>query len=117
MKQDYLDMARQVLDRQVVDSNHFPCGKVDDLEIESKPGPKITALLIGNGAASDRLPELAKWISRKLFGSGVVRVPWSEVDVITHEIKLKSHAKDFGLDERTGWAHYLIGKLPLAWKK
>jgi sporulation protein YlmC with PRC-barrel domain len=114
---DFLDLARQVLDRQVVDSNHFPCGKVDDIEIEGKKKVRITALLIGNGAASERLPELAKVVSQKIFGRSVVRVPWSEVEVITHEIKLRSRAKDLKLDERTGLAHRLVSKLPGAWKK
>src|SRR5215216_2337802 len=104
MSQHYLDIARQVLDRQVIDANHILCGKVDDIEVEGKASLKITALLIGNGAASARLPELAKYISRKLFGRSVVRIPWSEVDVITHQIKLRSRASDLGLDERSGIA-------------
>jgi hypothetical protein len=113
MNQDYLDMVRQVLDRQVIDSNHIPCGKVDNLEIQ---GQKIMAILMGNGIASERLPELAAWFSRLVFGTGVIRVPWSEVSVVTHEIKLKSRAADLGLDERRGWVFDLISKLPLAWK-
>ena len=32
MNGEYLDMARQVLDRQVIDCNHMLCGKVDDIE-------------------------------------------------------------------------------------
>ena len=117
MSQDHLDIARQVLDRQIIDANHILCGKVDDVEIEGKTALRVTALLVGNGAASARLPELAKYISRKMFGRRVVRVPWSEVDVITHEIKLKSHASDLGLDERSGFAFNIISALPSAWKK
>ena len=83
MTQEFLDIARQVLDRQLVDSNNVPCGKVDDVEIEGRAGGelKIRALLVGNGAASDRLPELFKAISGALFGRRIVRVPWSEVSV------------------------------------
>jgi hypothetical protein len=117
MSQTFLDMARQVLDRQVIDRNHILCGKVDDLEIESAGEPRVTAILIGNGAASERLPELAKYISQMLFGTRAVRVPWSEVDVITHEIKLKSSARDLKLDERTGLAYKIVSSLPLSWKK
>jgi sporulation protein YlmC with PRC-barrel domain len=117
MSETYLDIVQQVLDRQVVDSNHILCGKVDDLEIEGKTKLKVTAILIGNGAASERLPELAKWTSQKLFGKRVVRVPWSEVDVITHEIKLRSTAKELKLDERAGPAYRIVSSLPLSWKK
>src|SRR4051812_42706076 len=108
MSRDFLDMVREVLDRQVIDKNHILCGKVDDIEIEGKDKPKVTAILIGNGAASERLPELFKTLSQKLFGKAVVRVPWSEVDVITHQIKLRSEAKELKLDERTGAVYSFI---------
>jgi sporulation protein YlmC with PRC-barrel domain len=119
MTQDFLDMARQVLDRQLVDANNVPCGRVDDIELEGGAGDelKIKALLIGNGAASNRLPELCKAISRKIFGHRVVRVPWSEVSVITNRIKLKSGADELGLGEAKSPAAMFISKLPGAWKK
>jgi len=117
MNHDFLDMARQVLDRQVLDKNHILCGKVDDIEIEGETKPKVAAILIGNGAASERLPELFRILSQKIFGKSVVRVPWNEVDVITHQIKLKSDAKELKLDERTGPVYDFISKLPLSWKK
>ena len=117
MNQDFLDMARQVLDRQVIDKNHILCGKVDDIEIRGETNPKVTAILIGNGAASERLPELFRILSQRIFGKSVVRIPWSEVDVVTHQIKLKSEAKELKLDERTGAVYDFISKLPLSWKK
>lgn len=117
MNQDYLDMVRQVLDRPVVDCNEIHCGRVDDLEIDGVKEPKVTAILIGNGAASERMPELARYISQKLFGKKIVRVPWKDVSVVTEKIKLRVHAKDLKLDERTGFAFRMIERLPLAWKK
>ena len=56
MSEHHLDIVRQVLDRQVVDANHIYCGKVDNIVIDLKGRPKITAILVGNGPASDRLP-------------------------------------------------------------
>jgi sporulation protein YlmC with PRC-barrel domain len=117
MNQDYLDLVRQVLDRQVVDANHLPCGKVDDLEIDWNKTPKISALLIGQGAAGERLPELFKVLSQRIFGRRVTRIPWSEVSVITGEIKLRSRADELNLDERKGWIFNFISRLPGAWKK
>jgi sporulation protein YlmC with PRC-barrel domain len=117
MSRHYLDLARELLDRQIVDSNHMLCGKVDDVEIEGKETLKVVAILVGNRAASGRLPELAKRLSRGLFGSRLIRIPWSEVDVITHQVKLKSAAADFGLDERRGFAFKIISSLPGSWKK
>jgi sporulation protein YlmC with PRC-barrel domain len=117
MNEKYLDFVRQILDRQVIDANHFPCGKVDELEIDLHNGARVTAILIGNGAASERLPELAKFLSRKIFGNRRVRLPWSEVSVVTDKIKLKSTAKELKLDERKGWVYKIISRLPRAWKK
>jgi hypothetical protein len=37
--------------------------------------------------------------------------------VITEEIKLRRSAIELGLDERTGFAHRLVSKLPRSWKK
>src|SRR5215203_1297441 len=117
MSQEYLDFVRQILDRQVVDANHFPCGKVDELEIDLKKGARVTAIFVGNGAASERLPELARVLSQKIFGARRVRIPWSEVSVVTDRVKLKSTAAELKLDERKGWVYKFISRLPMAWKK
>ena len=119
MKPDYLEMARQVLDRQVVDANNVPCGKVDDVQLEGSAGKqlKIKAILIGHGAAADRLPELARWIVRKVWGKRAVAVPWKEVAVITNRIKLRKTARELKLDESRSAAFKVISALPGAWKK
>jgi len=119
MKPNYLEMARQVLDRQVVDANNVPCGKVDDLQLEGGAGKqlKIKAILIGHGAAADRLPELAKLILRKVMGKRTVPVPWKEVAVITNRIKLRKTAAELKLDESRSAALKIISALPGAWKK
>ena len=117
MSEHHLDIVRRVLDRPLVDSNHNNCGKVDDIEIDLEGEPKVVALLVGNEYASDRLPELAKFISRKLFGRGRTRIPWSEVSIITDDVKLLGEAKQYGLDQRKGLAYKIISKLPGAWRK
>jgi sporulation protein YlmC with PRC-barrel domain len=117
MSEHHLDIVRQVLDQQVVDYNNVYCGRVDDIVIDLKGKPKVTAILIGNGPASDRLPEFARWLSRKLFGTHRVKIPWDEVLVIKDVVKLASHAEEYGIDERKGWAYELVSKFPGAWKK
>ena len=116
---DHLDLARRVLDHQVVDANNLPCGKVDDLELEGKAGSKliIRGILIGHGTGTDRLPELAKLIMRKLVGKRSVSVPWEEVIVVTNRIKLQKTASELKLDERKSLAFKLISALPGSWKK
>ena len=119
MNRDYLDMARQVLDRLVVDCNNVPCGRVDDLTMEGAPGTqlKIKDIVIGPGPASARLPELGRVIVRKVFGKRCVAIPWAEVMIVTDHIKLKSSARELRLDETRSRAFKIINSLPGAWKK
>jgi sporulation protein YlmC with PRC-barrel domain len=117
MSEHHLEFVRQVLDRQIVDSNHILCGKVDDLEIELQNGVRVTALLTGNGAAAARLPELLRVISETFFGKRITRIPWSDIRVIKDVIQLDRTAEEFGLDERHGLLFRAISKLPGAWKK
>jgi sporulation protein YlmC with PRC-barrel domain len=63
-----MDLALNLLDRQIVDKNGIPAGNVDDLEFEwpadGTGTPFVTALLAGPGALSERLGgRLGKWIS------------------------------------------------------
>jgi sporulation protein YlmC with PRC-barrel domain len=113
MNQDYLDLAREVLDRQIVDANNLPCGKVDDIEIAGGAGElKIKALLVGGDARAGRVPEILRTLVQKIFGSKTVRVPWSEVSIITHQIKLKSTARELKLDRAERKPAAFISKLP-----
>jgi sporulation protein YlmC with PRC-barrel domain len=113
MNQDYLDLAREVMDRQIVDSNNLPCGKVDEIEVTGGVGQlKIKALLVGGEARSGRLPSLLRMLVQKFFPSKTVRVPWSEVSIITHQIKLKSTARKLGLDRAERKAAALLTRLP-----
>ena len=83
-----LDLARDLLDRQIVDSEDCPCGKVDDIELEQEDETfQLTFLLSGPGAAAHRLPPLAARLYRWIAGTGRVRVPWADVD---HETRRES---------------------------
>ena len=114
MKEDFLDFVRQVLDHEVVDSNNVPCGMVDDLEVESGPGEelRVTALLVGAGAWTKRLPSAFEGLAARVFGTQQTRVPWSEVESVTERVKLRSEAKDLGLGRADGKASKLVGKVP-----
>ncbi|PYS98041.1 MAG: hypothetical protein DMF65_10630 [Acidobacteria bacterium] len=112
--QDYLDIVRQVLDHEVVDSNNVPCGMVDDVEVEGEPGGelKVTALLVGVGVWANRLPRVFGAAAKFVFGRRRTRVPWEEVSVITERIKLKSRATELGLGIADRKASRLIRGLP-----
>jgi len=116
---EYVDLYRQVLDHALLDADDWMCGTVDDLEVEGglrRDGTneplRVTALLVGAGAWTPRLPALFARLLPHVVGSQCVRVPWSEVSELGEQIKLRSRAAALGLasaDRRLGlW----IAKLP-----
>jgi sporulation protein YlmC with PRC-barrel domain len=99
-----LDLALNLLDRQIVDKDGQPTGNVDDLELEwpqDRGGaPFVTNLLAGPGALSPRLgSRLGKWISsvhRRVNdeNSDPVRISMSVVKRIGVKVELIVAAPD-----------------------
>jgi hypothetical protein len=114
MKEDYLDLVRQVLDHEVVDSNNVPCGMADDLEVSGEPGGelRVTALLVGAGAWTRRLPSAFEGLAAWVFGRQQTRVPWSEVESVTERVKLKSEAEELGLGRADRRAAKILENVP-----
>lgn len=113
-REPYIDVFRQVLDHAVIDADDWMCGMVDDIEIEGGVGEplRITALLIGPGAWTPRLPALFARVLPHLVGTRCVRVPWSEVSSVGEHIRLKCRRAQYGLatvDRRLGLK---IGRIP-----
>ena len=101
MKQ--LDLARGLLDHQLVDGDGYECGKVDDLELDldAPGGPVVTEILVGPPAWSGRgaLGRLAAALAR----GGLVHVPWNEVVGVHTDVELRRPAAELRLgrgDER-----------------
>ena len=114
MKAEAIDLVREVLDRQLEDVNGTPCGMVDDVELEEHGAGKlrVVALLVGAGAWVPRLPALLQAPARWLFGSEVVRVPWSRIEYVREHIRLKDTESALGLKFRSPRLEALRGRLP-----
>jgi sporulation protein YlmC with PRC-barrel domain len=112
----HLDLYRRVLDHALVDSDGLPCGTVDDIEVEGKPGEPliVVALLVGPAAWAPRLPVLFAKLARLIAGSRLVRVPWSEVAKIGERITLRSSAVELGLGVTDRRAGRWLAPLPLS---
>jgi sporulation protein YlmC with PRC-barrel domain len=95
----HCDLARDILDTQILDVEGTACGRVDDLElkIDSKGRLHVNALLIGPGALSARLPALLECIVQMCFSRSRVRVPWSDVKRAHGEVHLRRRAAELGL--------------------
>jgi sporulation protein YlmC with PRC-barrel domain len=113
MNGDFFDLAGQVLDQPVIDSNDEPCGKIDDIEIEGDVGKplRVKAILVGPGAWGARLPNLVRPTVEKLFGVKIIIVPWEQVQQITPKIKLRSTAEALGLAKADRKAARLMSRL------
>jgi sporulation protein YlmC with PRC-barrel domain len=114
-----LDVALRVLGQQVVDWAGRRCGRVDDVEFEGAPGEpaRLAALLIGVDHLLPRLPAVLRPVARLTYGWGdlrSVRVPWEEVDAVTHVVKLRRRAGDLGLVRGDDSAGRLVRHLPRA---
>ena len=89
-----LDLGLGILDHQVVDSDGFRCGKVDDLELTGvrEGNPKVEAMLVGR-----RSP---------------VRVTWDEVQKVDSAVWLKRPARELRLGRGDASARPLIEWIP-----
>ena len=91
---EQLDLGLGILDHQVVDSDGFRCGKVDDLEVTGirEGNPKVEAIFVGR-----RSP---------------VRVPWGEVQKVDSAVRLKRPARELRLGRGDDSARPLIEWIP-----
>lgn len=96
---DTLDLGLTVSDRQLIDSQGHRCGRVDDIEFSGDPGGTCTVeyLLVGQHAASERLPRLMRWVVSRIARGNVVRVPWADVYEVSHVVKLTRTDVELGL--------------------
>lgn len=94
-------IVSQLLDLQIIDKDERSCGVVDDVELSGSPGKemRVEALLVGPGAYEGRMPAWLFWVTRKIAGDRMARVPAAEIAEIGSVVKLKSKAEKLGLHE------------------
>jgi hypothetical protein len=116
-----IDLALNLLDRQIVDKDGLPAGNVDDVEFEwplDGGSPYVSALLVGPGALSERLGgRLGRWISSvhaRLAGDPQPgRVGMGVVNKIANKVELTLSASQVGTYELQEWVRdNIIAKIP-----
>ncbi len=123
---DGIELARDILDKQVVDCDETKMGRVDGLVLELREGrpPRVDSIEMGGVVLARRIhPRLARFVDgwRRRFGirkTAVYRVPWSAVEEITsYHITLDVAALDTPAFD---WEHWLqdhvIAHIPAAAK-
>jgi sporulation protein YlmC with PRC-barrel domain len=111
-----------LLDRQILDRDGEPVGKVDDVEldIDADGTPYVTALLVGQQALGQRIGgRLGSWIAgtaRRLspdYDRGPIRIPYDLVSVLNSAVNLSVHRELLPDPPLESWLRdHLIGRIP-----
>jgi len=116
-----LDLVRDVMDKKLLDRNGRDLGRVDGLVMHVGPGsqPRITHILVGGITPWMRLSHVLAGVAGKLarmWGpkrADPVRIPWSCVKNVGHDIKLDVLARETGAIDWEIWiARHIIGRIP-----
>lgn len=123
--QGHLHLARDVLDKEILDSDGFKAGKVDDVALDLAAGatPVVRAIVTQHGALARRLGRPSARIAarlRKIFlGLGPfvrpVDIGWehvTKIDVTVH-IDLDRQSMNMCQCEEAVWSRW-ISRLPWA---
>ena len=111
-----LDLARDVLDCELVDSDGVACGRVDNVDLQSGPDGAlcVRALLVGPGALAPRLPALLQRLLELGGTRKQVSVPWSEVERIEGVVRLRRRAAELELGRLNRKLGRWLSRLPMS---
>jgi hypothetical protein len=118
---DTIELGLELLDRQLLDSEGEPCGKVDDLELayDGSGRPVVTALLVNPGALAPRLGwagHLVHAVWHRLHpdrSPSPIRLGWEVVAKIDFAVHLTVHRREAGLTRSEDWVYErVVSKIP-----
>lgn len=111
-----------LLDRQILDRDGEPVGKVDDVEldIDDDGTPYVAALLVGQQALGERIGgRLGAWIAgtaRRLspdYDRGPIRIPYDLVADVDSAVNLSVHREVLPDPALETWLRdHLIDRIP-----
>jgi sporulation protein YlmC with PRC-barrel domain len=101
---DRVNLALQLLDDQLIDSDGVRCGRVDDVDLEGGVGKelRVAALLAGAGAWKGRLPQRISGLVPALISASMVRIPWEAVDDVSTAVSLSRSDWELGIGTHDG---------------
>lgn len=116
-----MDLVRDILDKQLLDREGKPMGRVDGLvmQVGERSRPRITHIEIGGATLAARLHPVFERVTNRLarlWGPRrprPVRIPWSHVETVGRDIKLDVEAKEWGTIAWETWiARHIIEHIP-----
>jgi sporulation protein YlmC with PRC-barrel domain len=114
-------LVRDVLDKELLDREEEPMGRVDGLvmRVGKDSQPRITHIDVGSPALWDRVNPIVGRLGRLIAGwwgpkrREQVRIPWSCVETVGRDIKLDVEAKETGaIDWEIWFARHIIEHIP-----
>lgn len=116
-----MNLVRDVLDQQVIDSKQRKAGKVDGiaLEIRDDGPPRVAYLDIGTNVLARRLwPHLERWMQRfrrRLTGAEdkPFQIPWRDVKSVAISVTTTLDAAGSSSYEFENWLReHIISRIP-----
>jgi len=110
-----LDLVHDLLDKQLVDREGRPFGKVDGIVLEVRPGepPRVRALEVGAATGLARLPRWLRWTRRLARRARVTRIPTSAVVKVANDITVDIDAPRARAWRGERWlAERVVARLP-----
>jgi hypothetical protein len=111
-----LDLARDVLDKQLLDRESRPFGKVDGivLELRGDRPPRVVALEVGAATRLARLPGwLARWVCPLARSADSTRIPKDAVLAVAKDIRVDIDATQTPAWRVERWlAERVLARLP-----
>jgi sporulation protein YlmC with PRC-barrel domain len=91
-----MELVRDVLDKQIVDRNGRPAGRVDGIVLEVRDGrpPRVVAIAVGPVVLGQRLhAAVGRWVEALQHGFGAPTpsavIPWSEIQLLTDRMTIQ----------------------------
>ena len=113
-----IDIGLDLLDRQLLDRDERPAGKVDDVELtfDEDGVPVLTAILSGPGALAPRLGRLAdlvaSWRLRLEGRAEPGRVPFGSVTRVRPDVRLAITREELDSMVSERWATRIVRRIP-----
>jgi sporulation protein YlmC with PRC-barrel domain len=116
-----MKVVHDVLDKELIDSEDEPIGRVDGLVMQIGDGtqPRITHIAVGGAALWERIHPAFGRLSQRLgrmWGpkrKEQVRIPWSRVKTAGRDIKLDVEGKQTGAIDWEIWvSRNIIKRIP-----
>lgn len=110
-----LDLVRDVLDKQLLDSHARRFGKVDGvvIDVSADGPPRVVALEAG---AATRMARLPRWLTRPfarwLARATSTRIPRSAVLAVAREIRVSVDARRTPAWRVEAWLARLVARIP-----